>query len=192
MTTETCDYCDAPMWGFQNGGRSKTCEQHVLLPFEEMKEIDEKNARMIAVLEAHGAVRKDSKWRACVDCEEEITVWWEDGEGDAYCAGCYTDAGFTCDGCHNEQCVQCNEEEDETGPCAGCGSKTNFMSCEMDCGGFECEDCANRETHVCRRCETDSEEEEETEEQVKARLRASVAYWEEQLKLGTTSVEYGK
>jgi hypothetical protein len=53
------------------------------------------------------------KWRACVDCEEEITVWWEDAEGDAYCAGCFTDAGFTCDGCHNEECVQCNEDEEE-------------------------------------------------------------------------------
>jgi len=38
----------------------------------------------------------------------------------------------------------------------------------------------------------DEEDETETEEQVKARLRASVAYWQEQLKLGKDSVEYGK
>jgi hypothetical protein len=35
--TETCDYCDAPVWGYQNCGRSKTCEQHVTRPWEEEK-----------------------------------------------------------------------------------------------------------------------------------------------------------
>ena len=36
------------------------------------------------------------------------------------------------------------------------------------------------------------EEKPETEEEMTARIRASVAYWEEQVKLGEASVEYGK
>ena len=97
---------------------------------------------------------RDSKWRACVDCEEEITVWW-DAEGDAYCAGCYTNAGFTCDGCHNEACVQCNEDEDEE-TCAKC--KGEF--------GEDCPFASTRDTTLCKDCYLNSHlDEDETDDE---------------------------
>jgi hypothetical protein len=142
--TETCDYCDAPVWGYQNGGRSKTCEHHVTRPFEEMKKAttltfaysdkDQRawshptegwateadrafiSAEFRAAIEAHPEFRgwTDDKWKACVECDEMITKWWLCEEGDAYCAGCFATTGASCGGCANDECVQCNDSDSDS------------------------------------------------------------------------------
>ena len=136
--TETCDYCDAPVWGYQNGGRSKTCEHHVTRPFEEMKKATE------------------PKWKACVECDEMITKWWLCEEGEPYCAGCFATTGASCGGCANDECPQCNDSdsEDEDAFCRGC--KGEFG-----------EDCAvphKKDAHLCVDCYLNSHPDEDDED----------------------------
>ena len=68
-----------------------------------------------AAIEAHPEFHgwtTTPKWKACVECGEEITQWWVCEEGDAYCAGCFAATGASCGGCANEACVQCNEDSE--------------------------------------------------------------------------------
>lgn len=45
--------------------------------------------------------------------------------------------------------------ETETKACGQCGTMTDYMVCANECGTFECEDCANTETHLCKECDHD-------------------------------------
>ena len=50
---------------------------------------------------------------SCVECQEDLSTWWDDAEGDHYCADCFQSTGESCGGCAHEECHLCQEHEED-------------------------------------------------------------------------------
>jgi hypothetical protein len=54
-----------------------------------------------------------TEMKTCETCEMKMDHWWDDEEGLPFCSSCFKEEGGQCDGCHWDDCVLCNEEEEE-------------------------------------------------------------------------------
>ena len=57
--------------------------------------------------------------------------------------------------CPPDRMATISNDETETKECGQCGTMTSYMVCANECGVFECEECADRETHLCKECGTE-------------------------------------
>jgi len=188
-STETCDYCDAPVWAYQNFGRVKTCKEHVQRPYEDemeknidlhKKELEEREEEDSSDEEEDGNKWFDRKYpnATCHRCNEKV-----DGESVVYCGGgggaCET---WYCGDCHadgTEDCDVCREEPPKDGECVYCREEAvthcdRCVEAETSDGGAMCRACANENGHLigsaflCGGCfeEFGSEYEDDEEEEV--------------------------
>jgi hypothetical protein len=110
----------------------------------------------------------ETKTKDCTECGETLTNWWENGYGEAFCSPCFKEAGHQCDGCWDEDCVQCNEED---GECPGClRPKADEEYREARCCRCDremCDQCYSvspiegDDECYCKRCAQDRLDEEE-------------------------------
>ena len=55
----------------------------------------------------------NTEMKTCETCETEMDHWHEDEEGLPFCSACFKEEGGDCDGCHWDDCVFCNEDEED-------------------------------------------------------------------------------
>lgn len=124
-STETCDYCDAPVWAYQNFGRVKTCKEHVQRPYEDEME---KNIDLHKKELEEREEEEPPKDGECVYCREEAEthcdrcVEAEGSDGGAMCRACANENGhligsaFLCGGCFEEFGSEYEDDEEEEVP----------------------------------------------------------------------------
>jgi hypothetical protein len=91
-----------------------------------------------------------TEMKTCETCETKMDHWWDDEEGLPFCSSCFKEEGGQCDGCHWDDCVLCNEEEENSLNCEVCGHEDTVVH-DWGCVAL-CETCsmADGEPHCPR------------------------------------------